>query len=122
MTAKRSLRIAIVALIAFSAQAAYAIPARTADEFRAAHCCATHCNHSSSPATANRCCHVEQSGADVATVSASKTLQPPVAISVLFITADTDCIASPVGLALDVTLLSPLPAAPLYLLTRTLRL
>lgn len=125
MAAKRILRVALLSLIAFSLQAAYVAPARAIEALRAAHCCAARCHHAQSATTASRCCNVAQDGTDAATLSATKASPPSSATAPLLLAPmplGGVHFATSAGIAPHLALRAALPAAPIYLLTRTLRL
>ena len=107
--------------VTVAVQAAYAIPSRTVRELRAAHCCATRCQHQHrTMTTAARCCGVERASAELATVSPSAKLHPTFLVGL-------SCPAS--GGSVDATYVQtsgrsePVPrAGPVFLLVRSLRL
>jgi hypothetical protein len=121
MSARTSLRVAVFSLVVLGAQAAYAAPAHAIAGMRARHCCAAHCRHAGSAAAADRCCHLRQSTDDLATLASPRAhLETQVHLAV------TAPALVPAGRA--TTASAPEPpgrtarAAPLFLLTRTLRL
>jgi hypothetical protein len=107
--------------ITVAVQAAYAVPSRTVRELRAAHCCATRCQHQN-PAieTAARCCGVDRVSTELATLSPSAKLHPTFLLALA-------CPVSGDRLAGTYVQTSeppdPVPrASPVFLLTRSLRL
>jgi hypothetical protein len=108
-------------VLVLSGHVAYATPSRLTAELRALDCCTNHCHHALPLAGANRCCGVDESGAQ-ATVSRSTQLPPSRSL-----VAVAPAIAPAV--AMDMALSRPLEpagalsrAAPVFLLIRSLRL
>lgn len=120
MPFRRPLRTAAFLLVALSLQA-YVIPLRANAEIRAITCCAARCHHPRSAAGATRCCGVEQDASDTATLSSSNGVNASATYAPLPSSAATGV----VYIAIAAPAFSPrcLPrAAPLFLLTRALRL
>ena len=119
---KRLVSSALVVLAAFSVHAAYGLPARSTQILRAVRCCAAHCDHAKSPATAGHCCGVGDGGSELA-VSSQSTLGKsgptmhvaPVAVVALF---GFDGSANGWARVLPATA----RGAPLFLLTHSLRI
>lgn len=118
VVARRSLRVAIAALIALGLQSAYAVPLAAVAELRARACCAGSCHRTEGVVCPRGCCQLKRGGADTATLSSATGLQLPV---VHFSVPPTP---------VSVSLRSPVPdgqppvsrAGPIFLLVRSLRL
>jgi len=114
----------LVLLIAFGVQTAQGTPTRTLAALRAVWCCLTVCHHSNVGAAASRCCGVAQSDGDVATVAPASRLAAPVADGALLVAPGVQQQVLPrtefrlIGAVRD----PPPRAAPLFLLTHSLRI
>jgi len=120
MTRQPGLRGIVLALSLLTAQAAFLVPTRANAEMRAAHCCATHCHHARSSHAAARCCGLQQP-ADQTAIKVAKGADKPQTHSVLLAVVEAG--PWPAGEALlSGAARVTSRAAPVFLLTRTLRL
>ncbi|MGH7822664.1 MAG: hypothetical protein ACREQ9_23140 [Candidatus Binatia bacterium] len=106
-------------VLAFGLQVGYAAPSRATTELRAVSCCADHCGHSERPAGAAECCNLGQANdgpaANAAVARADMPAAPTASLVGLFAAS-----ARPAG---DFHVAAPRErAAPIFLLTRSLRL
>lgn len=117
---KRLFPLTLALLLATSVQATQGSPLRTLAELRAAHCCSHTCRHGRTTSGAARhCCQVAQDDPGVL-AGAKPAVDAPAVIAVVL-----DAVPAVLGAPASgvVTGTPPLPrAAPLFLLTRTLRL
>lgn len=119
--AKRSVRLALLLVTVLSVQVIYVVPAHATDGARAVSCCAAHCHHQRSFGAACRCCQLRPDTSEVATLSSARCPQPSVTTSVA--PAPATCAFVPgAGRPADCPRRRLPRAAPLFLLTRTLRL
>ena len=117
---KRLSRASLTLLVAFGVQAAHGAPARATQTLRAVWCCSTSCHHSTSAPAASRCCGVGQSHDDTATIAPKAAAHAAAATPALV----TPALPTAESLALRRLCTGSLPgarAAPLFLLTRSLR-
>ena len=111
----------VLALSLLTVQAAFLIPTRANAELRAAHCCATHCRHARSSHAAARCCGLQGPADQTATIKSAKGADKPQTHSVLLTVIEAG--PWPAGEAvLSGAARVTSRAAPVFLLTRTLRL
>ncbi len=123
MLAKHSLRVALLCIAVFGLQVAYVAPSQATATLRAAHCCATRCHHARSASAAARCCKVEQGVSDAAALSAPKDGQQSNNIPApVFVIPAAFQLSSAGDFACSFSPHVTPRAAPIFLLTRTLRL
>jgi hypothetical protein len=121
---KRRLSSGIVAFLAFSAHAGYAAPAESTQVVRALWCCATHCRHTRSATTAAHCCKVGRSGGGAVATSAVPKL-PARGLAFRAASAAPGGVSPVDGHGTGWIEAIPAPrarGAPLFLLTRSLRI
>lgn len=111
----------LVVVATVTIQVGYAAPARAARATRAVACCAVHCSHTQSMRDAVRCCDGVELGDELAAQSVPTQAQPCPAGRLLPLTS-TSNLGGPVVTRRVSTVLHPPRAAPIFLLTRSLRL
>ena len=115
---KRLVRSAVALVLAIGVQVAHGAPLRSIAAIHAVRCCATNCHHGGTADTARACCGVER---DDPGVLAATSAAPPPDASALPLVLD---VPRPVPSARSFVDAVPASAraAPLFLLTETLRL
>jgi hypothetical protein len=113
----------LVALTAFSVQAAYGMPVRSAQTIRAVSCCATRCGHAKSPAAAGHCCGVAGAESERAVSSQVKLPDSGVAPHTLPVELGASSgLDAPTSDCLGAIPPARARGAPLFLLTHSLRI
>ena len=118
---KRRWTASLVALLAFGANVAWAVPTLSARTVRAQWCCSSHCGHARSTGAATRCCKVGRADADLATPAQPAPPDGGLASVAAWSAIDT---VSALGAPSRVEAI-PAPrvrGAPLFLLTQSLRI
>jgi hypothetical protein len=115
---KRLVRAAVAVVLAVGVQTAHGAPLRSITTIRAVRCCAANCHHGGTADTARACCGVELDDPGVLVAASPAPAPDASALPVLF---DVPRIVpSPRPFAAAVP--ASARAAPLFLLTETLRL
>lgn len=121
VSARRVFAASLMLVVAMSIETVHGAPARVTAQLRATWCCATTCPRDRRVGAANHCCHVSQSGSEVAVVAGSTDPSAP----------PTDCVrlaTTPSGSTRPMTSrLIPrrqprTSTAPPFLLTHALRI
>ena len=124
VSVKRLISSALVVLVGFGVQVAYGAPTRSTQTIGALWCCSTRCDHAKSPAAAAHCCGVAGGGSELTASPQTKVPEGgPTTTQTLFVELD-------VASGLDghfSAWAGTAPAArgraaPLFLLTRSLRI
>lgn len=120
MSSKRLFPFALAVLLATSVQAAHTAPLRAVAELRAVRCCKDTCRRKQpTRSTARHCCQVAQD--DPGILGAGHDVVPEAPVGVLVLDQPLATPGTPRWTVVAGT--SPLPrGAPIFLLTRTLRL
>jgi len=120
VSSKRLFPFALAVLLATSVQAAHAAPLRALAELRAVRCCKDTCRHGQpTRSTARHCCQVAQD--DPGMLAATPGIVPGAAPAVLALDAPLTTPGTPRWTVVAGT--APVArGAPIFLLTRTLRL
>jgi len=121
MTRRPGLRGIVLALSLLTVQAGFLIPARANAELRAVHCCATHCRHARSSHAAARCCGLQRPADQTATIKSTKGADKPQTHSVMLAVIEAGPWPAGEALVSGAARVTS-RAAPVFLLTRTLRL
>jgi hypothetical protein len=122
MSARTRLWAVMLSLALLTVQVAYVVPARASAELRATRCCATHCHHPRSTGGAARCCRIQEPPAEIATLTPAKSRHTPESRGVVLALPDSGRAPHGQALALIVGAEATPRAAPVFLLTRALRL
>jgi hypothetical protein len=120
MVSSRSVRLVVLTLVALVVQATYGPPARATAVLRAARCCAVRCHNSRSAAHNGHCCRVFRDSGVLATIAPVQMVPLPAGAGTVAGVVWGSLVVP--GPALSLALSGRPRAAPLYLLTRTLRL
>ena len=115
----RSSILPLALLVAVSVRTAYAAPASSTAQLRAAYCCATHC-HRQGTLRSDKCCGVTSQANDAALLASRVRLHPALAVHSLPPSPPGLDLISSASLAAPVELSGHDP--PLFLKVRTLRL
>jgi len=119
VASKRLIPLAVALLLATSVQVTQGAPFRALAELHATKCCADVCHHGRTKGAARHCCQVAQD--DPGVVGAAKQLVTAPTLVAVFVDRAPAVLGEPAWGVIAGT--APLPrAAPLFLLTRTLRL
>jgi hypothetical protein len=120
VSSKRLFPFALAVVLATSVQAAHAAPLRALAELRAVKCCTHVCRHGrTTKSTARHCCQVAQDEPGI--VAAAQGVAPAAEAAVLVLDLPAATLGTPRWTIIAGT--TPLPrGAPIFLLTRTLRL
>jgi hypothetical protein len=120
MRTRRLAEVVALSLLVLGIETAYAAPMRASSSLRASLCCATHCHHARSPRAANRCCRIVIGEPALATLSLSPLIEPVATLAASVAGMDVECIA-PCRLIPVIAEPALARAAPLFILTRSLR-
>jgi len=122
VAAKRCVASTLLLVVTFGVQVAYGAPTRSTGVLRALHCCSTRCDHAKSASAAARCCGVPDAGSELTTSPQTKSSDDRHPVQTPLISANVPAKLD----AQRVASLAPVPAtaraAPLFLLTRSLRI
>ena len=111
----------LVALLAFGANVAWAVPTLGTRTIRAQWCCSAHCGHARSTGAAARCCKVGRADADLARPAPPQPPDRGLAAAAAWTTVDT--VAAPgAPRRAEALPAARVRGAPLFLLTQSLRI
>src|SRR5262249_11838135 len=121
--AQRLMSSGLVALVAFGVQVAYGAPTRSTQTIRALSCCAARCGHAKSAAAAGRCCGVAGGGSELTAAPQAKAPEGGPATPTPFVAFDVRPGLDGYHSAwVGAVPTAPARAAPLFLLTHSLRI
>jgi hypothetical protein len=118
---KRIFASALLALMAFSTEAAYSAPTRNAATLRALRCCATHCDRARPAAAAARCCGVTESEVAAPAQPKGPAVAPALHATLVELEPFSGCERDAHGRVATARRASA-RGAPLFLLTHSLRI
>jgi hypothetical protein len=119
VTKRSLLRWSVALLLVVGTSASYGAATQSLAELRALSCCTHDCGHGK-PADPSRCCGVASPHAGVASVTPTVPAPAPTLVAVLL--APPASLAPPPALAAGSQDLAAARAAPVFLLTRSLRI
>jgi len=111
----------LVALGAFAANVAWAVPTLSARTIRAQWCCSAHCRHAGSAGAATRCCKVGRTDADLATPAQPAPPDRGLGFAAAWSAADAVSVLVPPS-RVEAIRAPRVRGAPLFLLTQSLRI